>query len=450
MTRLTTSTMSEPGRAVNPAMGHSHRGLVLQRRCACGGAAGGSGECEECRKKRLPTLQRFAVGPELDRVPPVVQEVLRSPGQALDPEARSYFEARFGHDFSLVRVHTDSRSAASANAVSALAYTVGRNVVFADQQYQPTTAAGRHLLAHELTHVVQQSRDGPPTEAPLRIGDSGDAAEREAASVAAQLSDGKARASAAKAHDESRTLRRFTVEERDQITRLDSVMETARRIAEARGVAYMMRWGRFTAGTGGTAALEHLTPVGSQGPKLPNRYLFTCRCGLIDMQHFYQLMYLALAPFAGGGRGATRRGREHELTAEVGSRFAPEDSPSNALGAFFGSQQAVFERQSVFLENLRTYLGRCNPVDFTRMSRADQEAVVDYYGRRDAGGAPANPNETATPAVLNVTACAGATRTFPFVLDPADPNQSTISGIPAVSGIPDATTEREGSRSHLR
>lgn len=77
------------------------------------------------------------------------------------PESvRTYFEPRFGQDFSQVRVHTDARAVESAQAVNALAYTVGRNIVFRAGQYAPGTAEGRRLLAHELTHVVQQGGNG--------------------------------------------------------------------------------------------------------------------------------------------------------------------------------------------------------------------------------------------------------------------------------------------------
>jgi hypothetical protein len=92
-----------------------------------------------------------------------VHEALRSPGQPLDAETRAFMEPRFGHDFSRVRVHTDSVAAASARAVNALAYTVERDIVFAQRQYEPTTTLGQRLIAHELTHVVQQgqaSQDG--------------------------------------------------------------------------------------------------------------------------------------------------------------------------------------------------------------------------------------------------------------------------------------------------
>jgi hypothetical protein len=92
--------------------------------------------------------------------PSIVHDVLRSPGRPLDPAARTFMEPRFGHDFGRVRVHTDETAAESARAVSALAYTVGHDIVFAPGQYSPMTAQGRKLLAHELTHVTQQEGPG--------------------------------------------------------------------------------------------------------------------------------------------------------------------------------------------------------------------------------------------------------------------------------------------------
>lgn len=89
-----------------------------------------------------------------------VQEVVRSPGQALDPVTRAFFEPRFGYDFSRVRIHSDERASAAAHAVNALAYTVGKDVVFGAAQFAPHTSRGRELLAHELTHVIQQGH-GP-------------------------------------------------------------------------------------------------------------------------------------------------------------------------------------------------------------------------------------------------------------------------------------------------
>jgi len=94
---------------------------------------------------------------EADHRQPVVAAALDAPGQALDTGTRELMESTIGHDFSRVRIHADATAAASAGAVDALAYTVGPHVVFGAGRYAPGTAEGRHLLAHELTHVWQQS-----------------------------------------------------------------------------------------------------------------------------------------------------------------------------------------------------------------------------------------------------------------------------------------------------
>ena len=90
-----------------------------------------------------------------------MHDVLRSAGRPLDAEARAYFEPRFGHDFGDVRVHANREAAESAREVGARAYTVGNHVVFGAGQYAPASAAGRQLLAHELTHVLQQASARP-------------------------------------------------------------------------------------------------------------------------------------------------------------------------------------------------------------------------------------------------------------------------------------------------
>jgi peptidoglycan/xylan/chitin deacetylase (PgdA/CDA1 family) len=169
---------------------------ILQRKCACEGSPNVNDECAECSKKRLQIF-------------PSVYEVLRSSGRPLDEGARDFMETHLGHrfnqvqiqspthtsgltiarpdepseleaeraeevigrgqafgastrrqgmglDFRQVRVHTDREAAESAKAVNAHAYTVGRNIVFSQGSYSPDTTEGRKLLAHELTHVVQQ------------------------------------------------------------------------------------------------------------------------------------------------------------------------------------------------------------------------------------------------------------------------------------------------------
>lgn len=177
---------------------------LLQRRCACGSRTHGSlGECDGCSRKRIPALQtkmrvsvpgdafeleadqvagrvmtmsspkndqdanaqpaasgvqrRVSNGSSgLSEAPDIVNEVLRSPGQPLDSATRAFFEPRFGHDFSRVRVHADAKATASARAVDALAYTVGEHIAFESAQFNPNSHSGRKLLAHELTHVLQQ------------------------------------------------------------------------------------------------------------------------------------------------------------------------------------------------------------------------------------------------------------------------------------------------------
>lgn len=116
----------------------------------------------ECRSARPtgPTtiVQRAASqgGARSMDASPLVGNVLASAGQPLDSDARRFFAVRFGHDFANVRVHADAAAAESARSVNALAYTVGRDIVFGAGQYAPNTSAGKRLLAHELTHVVQQ------------------------------------------------------------------------------------------------------------------------------------------------------------------------------------------------------------------------------------------------------------------------------------------------------
>lgn len=94
-------------------------------------------------------------------LPTAAVEGLRSPGQPLDRQSRAVLEPHFGHDLSSVRVHTDDQAARSAQALDARAYTVGSDIIFGAGQYQPQTAGGHWLLAHELTHTTQQ-RHGPP------------------------------------------------------------------------------------------------------------------------------------------------------------------------------------------------------------------------------------------------------------------------------------------------
>lgn len=111
--------------------------------------------------------------------PDSVNQVVRSPGEALDEASRRFFEPRFGHDFSHVRVHTDQRAGESADRLQAEAYTAGAHVVFGPGRYAPQTERGRALLAHELAHVAQQPA-WIGGGGPMRISHPDSAAERAA------------------------------------------------------------------------------------------------------------------------------------------------------------------------------------------------------------------------------------------------------------------------------
>lgn len=149
-------------KAVNPRQTQAAPNIapadsLLQRKCSCGQHTIVGASCDACKSQpAAATLRRNAANSSSsNEVPPVVYAVLNSPGQPLDRETRSFFERRFDHDFSQVRVHADASAADSARTLNALAYTVGQNLVFGSGQFAPHTGAGRSLLAHELTHVTQ-------------------------------------------------------------------------------------------------------------------------------------------------------------------------------------------------------------------------------------------------------------------------------------------------------
>jgi hypothetical protein len=137
-------------------------------------------------------IQRRTTGDtHVETAPPNTHEVLRSSGLPLDTATRAFMEPRFGHDFSRVRVHLDSQAAASARDVGALAYTVGRDIVFSQDQFAPYSAAGQQLLAHELAHTVQQSAGGDPViTGQIRVGTNNDPLEREAERVSSSALSG--------------------------------------------------------------------------------------------------------------------------------------------------------------------------------------------------------------------------------------------------------------------
>jgi hypothetical protein len=165
---------------------------ILQRKCDCGNHTMGDGQCESCSKEHRGTSQLKTsnmIDPNV--IPLTASGVFGSPGRPLDAETRSFFEPRFGHDFSNVRVHADARAADAARTVNALAFTVGRDLFFGGGQFAPETGPGKRLLAHELTHVVQQKNFNATPQAKSLFSSSTDRAEQEASRVADKVDAGE-------------------------------------------------------------------------------------------------------------------------------------------------------------------------------------------------------------------------------------------------------------------
>src|SRR6266478_4915797 len=118
-------------------------------------SADGNAKRDYAEHTHLQTKAMQATDSVETAVPPILHEVLSSPGQPLDAATREFMEPRFGHDFSQMRVHTGVTAAEAASAIDARAFTVGRKIVFGAGEYAPASNEGRLLLAHELSHVLQ-------------------------------------------------------------------------------------------------------------------------------------------------------------------------------------------------------------------------------------------------------------------------------------------------------
>ena len=135
--------------------------------------------CDECEEE-VQRRESNHVAPQMTTAVESQILALQSGGEPLSAQTRSFFEPRFNRDFSDVRVHADRSAAETAESVNALAYTRGNHIVFQTGQYQPNTPGGQRLLAHELTHVVQQNHAnktapnvqrviGDPSQAPANL-----------------------------------------------------------------------------------------------------------------------------------------------------------------------------------------------------------------------------------------------------------------------------------------
>jgi phage-related protein len=187
------------------------RSALVQRECACGGT------CSACQQKGVEEeesqlLQRQVSG--AGAAGGVVDAGVipsDSAGQPLDRGTREFMEPRLGSNFSDVRVHTDTRAAQSSDALAADAYTSGRDIYFAAGKYAPSTREGQHLLAHELTHTVQQENGAMPAAASpvggVMVGDATDHLETEAERAADAVTEGSSAAKPA-SHDAASPVRR--------------------------------------------------------------------------------------------------------------------------------------------------------------------------------------------------------------------------------------------------
>ena len=132
----------------------------VSRACACGGSCRGCrGQGDKDKRVQAKLVSGNDTG--CAEAPPSVHEILRSAGRPLDGATRSFMEPRFGYDFSRVRVHSGSIAERSARDLNAHAFTVGNEIVFGPGRFAPETREGKSLLAHELTHVIQQTGRTP-------------------------------------------------------------------------------------------------------------------------------------------------------------------------------------------------------------------------------------------------------------------------------------------------
>jgi hypothetical protein len=183
--------------------------------------AAGTGRTDVLDSAGILGLQRAVgnsgVGAMLDEERSPVHNVVNSGGGSpLAPDVREEMQGRLGHDFSDVRVHTDSQAHESAQSVNAHAYTVGSNVVFQRDKYDPGSVAGKTMLAHELTHVVQQRSgpvDGSATSGGIKVSDPSDRFEREASANADRVMSAPAPAATAQLSSAGAAVQRHEADE---------------------------------------------------------------------------------------------------------------------------------------------------------------------------------------------------------------------------------------------
>lgn len=308
-----------------------------------------------------------------------------------------------------VRLHRDDTAAEVTSVVGARAVTMGPNVYFAPDAPAFASPAGRRLLAHELTHVAQQRAHGT-------------------------------------------SVQQFQASERPQIAKdLAAMMAVVEAIVRASSSGEDVLMAQLVRNSGGrdvgASMPKSLRSSPATASMLTLRYLMTSRAGLIDMRHFMQLLYISWFFNTGqadmANRGATRKGIEHEETAEAASKYGPEDLTSNALGAWTATRLAGYPQAGDLIARIRQTLSLCGPIDFDALSPSSQTTLVDFYAAQTGAGEPANQNRTAVALIPVIPELAGKDRSFPFELDEDDPKRATISGATFSGGAAGLTGDTE-------
>ena len=340
------------------------------------------------------------------------EQEAREAEQRVTPDAAGVTRpnSETGRELDGVRLHRDAGAAGLTEAVGARAVTMGDHVYLSPHAPAPDSLGGRRLLAHELTHVLQQ------------------------------------RSSGAK-------LQHFSAGERPQIAKdLAAMMAVVEAIVNASSRGDQVLMDELVRNSGGRAAGAALPGKLNSEPPIRTmmtlRYLMTRRCGLLDMRHFMQLLYVSWFGNFGGdsemaNRAATKKGIEHEETSEKASKYGPEDLTSNALGAWTATRLAGFPQRGDTIARIRETLERCAPIDFDALSPASQTTLVNFYAAQTGAGEPANQNRTAVALIPAIPELAGQDRSFPFELNENDPKKATIGGTAFDSGAAGLTGDTE-------
>ena len=307
----------------------------LQRASPRGGECPKS-ETEQAPHKQERVLTRRSGSSDLEPtvLAPMVNEMLRAPGQPLDQPFRTFIQSRLGHDFSSVRVHADPRSSRSALELQAHAYTVGRHIAFAPGRYRPDTIEGKRLMAHELVHVAQQGAAPTLLRAPAYV----------TPPLVATVSNSSV----------ARVAKKASTIEVDLISSLDE---------------YQPPGTRETYRVGDASASSVLMDIQERGAKVVFR-VFNFETGVAEQMSPAKWSFLRGAAIIGGGNaGITRLGRQ--LSASQWRSLWPNPMPE--LLRMFEAGQVTLDDEAL----LSGYHGMIR--SYAATSLEENEHTIDEF-----------------------------------------------------------------------